>query len=305
MKFRVTKRKAGSIKPEAPTTRVEAIAKIADFLIESGVADSEAQDDARALLLGVTGVTRLELAMTPRAPLTEDEARQLTDYATRRAAREPVSRILGARGFWTLDLIVAPDVLDPRPDTETLVRTTLELMTERRDAPLNILDLGAGSGAVLCALLSEFPEAYGVAVDLSPEACDATQANLEHCGLAARAGVMRGYWTEALDSRFDIIVSNPPYVRAEDISDLDPEVRLFDPVLALDGGEDGLNGYRAIVADATRLLAEDGLLAFEVGVDQAVGVAGLLGAQGFSIVQIGRDAGGHERVVAAQLAARP
>ena len=282
-----------------PLTRAQAIATVADYLDACGVDD--AQEDARALLRAATGLTRLELAMTPRAPLSQEEARALSRYAARRAAREPVSRILGERGFWTLDLAVAPSVLDPRPDTETLVETALRFVAERRDAPLSILDLGAGSGAIACALLSELPAARAVAVDLSEDACAATAANLARCGLSDRAAVVRGRWAEALQARFDLIVSNPPYVRTEDIAGLDPEVRLHDPALALDGGSDGLERYREIIGDLPRFIDEDTVVVFEVGFDQAASVAALLEAQGFKIERVARDIGGHERVVAARL----
>lgn len=287
--------------PEAPPSRAQAIAQVAAYLVASGVDPATAREDARALLRAAAGLSRLQLAMAPHAPLGDDEADRLSRYAARRAAREPVSRILGERGFWTLDLLVAPNVLDPRADTETLVETTLALIG-RRDAALTILDLGAGSGAITCALLSELPAARAVAVDISPDACAATQENLARCGLSERADVVRGRWGAALPGPFDVIVSNPPYVRAADIANLDPEVRLYDPALALDGGADGLDCYREIVADLPRLLAPDGLAAFEVGSEQAVGVASLLGAHGFSIVRVGRDAGGHERVVTARRA---
>ncbi|WP_424363227.1 peptide chain release factor N(5)-glutamine methyltransferase [Methylocystis parvus] len=288
--------------PEHTTSRAQAIAEVAAYLVASGVAPEEAQDDSRALLRAAAGLTRLQLAMSPQAPLAESEADRLSRYAARRAAREPVSRILGERGFWTLDLVVAPNVLDPRADTEALVETTLALI-EKRDAPLEILDLGCGSGAILCALLSELPRARGVAVDLSADACAATAENLSRCGFATRARVVRGRWGEALSGGYDVIVSNPPYIRAGDIPALDPEVRLYDPALALDGGADGLDCYREIVADAPRLLKPDGLVAFEVGHDQAVSVAALFGDKGFGVVRVGRDAGGHERVVAARPAA--
>lgn len=283
---------------EPPLTRAQAIATVADCLEAAGI--GEAQDDARALLRAAAGLTRLELALAPRAPLSQEEARALSRYAARRAAREPVSRIIGERGFWTLDLAVAPDVLDPRPDTETLVETALRLVAERRDAALSILDLGAGSGAIVCALLSELSAARAVAVDLSAQACAATAANLARCGLAGRASVVRGRWAQALQARFDLVVSNPPYVRTGDIEGLEPEVRLHDPALALDGGADGLDCYREIIGDLPRLLAEDAVVLFEVGFDQAASVAALLGAQDFNIERVTRDAGGHERVVAAR-----
>lgn len=287
-----------------PATRAQALATVADYLDAAGISD--AQDDARALLRAAAGLTRLELAMRPRAPLSQEEARLLHGYATRRAAREPVSRILGERGFWKLDLAVTPGVLDPRPDTETLVETALSLIAERREAPLSILDLGCGSGAIVCALLSELPAARAVAVDLSAQACAATAANLARCGFSDRAVVVRGCWAEALQARFDLIVSNPPYVRSADIAGLEPEVRLHDPALALDGGADGLDCYREIIACLPGMLAADAPIVLEVGFDQASGVAALLIASGFQIERIARDAGGHERVVAARLApARP
>lgn len=298
MKPGVGKKAAANSAP--PPTRIEAIATVAEYLEAAGV--DHAQDEARALLRGATGLTRLELALAPRAPLSDDEAGALSDYAARRAAHEPVSRILGERGFWTLDLAVAPDVLDPRPDTETLVETALSLVAEKRDAPLAILDLGAGSGAIACALLSELPAAWAVAVDLSAAACAATAANLARCGLSDRADVVRGRWAEALCGRFDLIVSNPPYVRTDDIAGLEPEVRLHDPALALDGGADGLDRYREILGDAPRLLADDAFVLFEVGFDQAASVTALLAAHGLQIARVARDAGGHERVVAAGLA---
>lgn len=290
-----------STPPEGSTSRARAIAQVAAFLVESGVEPGLAQDDARAMLRAATGLSRLQLAMEPQAPLSDEEADRLSRFAARRAAREPVSRIMGARGFWTLDLVVAPHVLDPRADTETLVETTLGLIDDR-DAPMQVLDLGSGSGAILCALLSELPRAKGVAVDLSPHACAATAENLARCGLAGRANVVQGRWGDALCGPYDAIVSNPPYVRAAEIEDLDPEVRLHDPALALDGGPDGLDCYREIVADLPRLLKSDGIVAFEVGSDQAVGVAALLGERGFGIARVGRDASGHERVVAARAA---
>jgi release factor glutamine methyltransferase len=285
--------------PQELPSRAEALARVAAALTESGVETQEAQDDARALLRAAARLSRLDLALSPETSLTTNEAERLWNYAARRAAREPVSRILGARGFWTLDLTVAPDVLDPRADTETLVETALDLIADR-NAPLAVLDLGAGSGAILCALLSELPQATGVAVDLSAAACAATRENLARCGLSQRAQVLRGRWGTPLASRFDVIVSNPPYVRAGDIATLDPEVRLHDPRLALDGGADGLDCYREIVGDLRRLLAPGGLVAFEVGFDQAASVAALLQAENLEIAGFARDAGGRDRVVAAR-----
>jgi release factor glutamine methyltransferase len=279
---------------ETPSRRA-AVSRVAAFLAARGVDPAEAQDDARALLRAAAGLTRLDLTLSPQASLDGEAIRRLAGFVARRAAREPVSRILGERGFWSLDLLVAPDVLDPRADTETLVETTLSLI-ENRAAPLDILDLGAGSGAILCALLSELPHARGVAVDLSP----AARANLARCGLADHGQVIRGRWGESIGRRFDVIVSNPPYVRAGEIAGLDPEVRLHDPALALDGGPDGLCCYREISADLARLLKPGGLVGFEIGWDQAEDVAAILEEKGLSVVARARDAQGRARVVAAR-----
>ena len=278
-------------------TRAQALTALVQEFVAAGV--DTAAEDARLLLRAVCGLSRLDLATAPDALLSDEEQERLASYASRRTSREPVSRILGARGFWTLDLAVVPDVLDPRGDTETLIETALRL---RRDAPpATILDLGSGSGAILCALLSEWPQARGVAVDLSPQACRATAHNLARCKLSDRALVVRGCWGAAIGAgRFDLIVSNPPYIATGDIAGLDPDVRLYDPALALDGGTDGLDAYRAIARDLTRLGAPGAQALFEVGVGQANEVAALLAAQGLTFVGVTRDLGGRERVVAAR-----
>lgn len=287
---------ASPILPVA-STRAEAIARVADSLTGAGI--KEAKRDARALLLAAAGLALADLILDPDAPLGAAAARRLAEFACRRAAREPVSRILGARGFWTLDLLVAPHVLDPRPDTETVVEFALDLLRARGDAPIAILDLGSGSGAILCALLAEFPAARGVAVDLSPRACAASAENLARCGFTRRASVLCGRWAGAISARFDLVVSNPPYVRAGDIAGLDPEVREHDPRLALDGGVDGLDSYREIAGDLPRLLKDGGAAVFEVGAGQAGTVGTLLAAQGLVPAGARRDAGGTERAVGA------
>lgn len=283
--------------PATERTRAQALIALAQQFDAAGV--DTAAEDARMLLRAACGLSRLELATEPDALLTGAEEDRLSSYAARRARHEPVSRILGERGFWTLDLVVAPDVLDPRADTEALVETALRLC---RDAPpTTILDLGSGSGAILCALLSEWPQAHGVAVDLSPQACRATTQNLARCNLGDRAMTLRGRWGEALGAgRFDLIVSNPPYIATGDIAGLDPDVRLYDPALALDGGADGLDAYRAIIGDLNRLAAPAAHVLFEVGAGQAGDVAALLAAAGLTPAGVVRDLGGHERVIAAR-----
>lgn len=280
-------------------TRAEALERVAVFLERRGVDD--ARRDAKALLLAAGELTRADLLLEPAARLSPQASRRLSDYAQRRAAREPVSRILGGRGFWTQDLVVAPGVLDPRPDTETLIELTLDRLRDRRSESLTILDLGAGSGAIVCALLSELRDARAVAIDLSARACAATTTNVVRCGVAERATVVQGCWARAIDAPFDVVVSNPPYIASEEIAALAPEVRLYDPTLALDGGADGLDCYREIIGDLPRLLAPRGLTVFEVGAGQARDVATLLGAKGLEIAEIRRDVAGHERALAAHM----
>lgn len=280
------------------TTRAAALDEVADFLDRRGV--EEARRDARALLLAAGEFTATELLLEPTAALAGAAREKLRAYAERRAAREPVSRILGARGFWTHDLVVAPRVLDPRPDTETLIELSLDLLRERRRDPLLILDLGVGSGAILCALLAELPDARAIGVDLSEESCVAAALNLSRCGFAARSTILRGRWAEAIDARFDLVVSNPPYVASGELDALEPEVRLHDPRLALDGGADGLECYREIARELPRLLAPAGVAAFEAGDGQARSVAALMADNGLEPAGIRKDAGGRERAVGAR-----
>ncbi|WP_343219792.1 MULTISPECIES: peptide chain release factor N(5)-glutamine methyltransferase [Methylosinus] len=279
-------------------TRAAALDAVAALLARCGVED--ARRDARALLLAAGGFTAAELLLDPAAKLGAAACARLRDYAQRRAAREPVSRILGERGFWTQDLLVAPRVLDPRPDTETLIELSLELIGERRREPLRILDLGVGSGAILCALLAELPEAGAIGVDLSAAACAAAAVNLSRCGFARRASILRGRWADALAARFDLIVSNPPYIASGELDGLEPEVRLHDPRLALDGGADGLDCYREIAEQLPRLLAPSGAAVLEAGDGQARSLVALLAEKGLAPAGIRKDAGGRERAVAAR-----
>lgn len=282
---------------QAPISRAVALASVAKFLACRGIED--ARRDARILLLAAAQISHADLLLEPDAPLNSDFAATLSAYAERRAAREPVSRIIGARGFWTLDLLVAPEVLDPRADTETLVELALRNFYDRRNEPLTILDLGTGSGAILCALLSELPGARGVAVDRSAAACAAASKNFERCGLGDRVEILRGDWAEAICATFDLVVSNPPYIRTVEIEKLAPEVRLHDPAIALDGGADGLACYRRLARQIPRLLAPAGLSVLEVGAGQAEAVRRVLEENALAIVATAKDSGGRERAIAA------
>ena len=284
---------------KATLTRAEALAALTKRLDADGI--DTAADDARLLFQAATGLSRLEFVTCPEALMARDHLEILEAFAIRRMRDEPTSRIIGHRGFWSIDLLVAKEVLDPRPDTEVVIEATLAVARNRRSETLSILDLGSGSGAISCALLSELPNAQVLAVDLSHAACLATAANLSRCGYLHRAKVIRGNWADAINGRFDIIVSNPPYIRSNDIKGLDPAVRNYDPALALDGGCDGLYSYREIILALPGLAGQGCIVVFEVGVDQAMAVAGLLDTQNFKLLEIRHDLGRHPRAVAATL----
>ncbi len=267
-------------------------------LAASGVPDPQA--DARILLCAAAGVDRAVLITDPDRPLGAEAEARFAAHIERRLAREPVSRILGRRAFWSLDLEITPAVLDPRPDTETLVAAALAQLGGRRDTPVRILDLGTGSGAVLCALLWACPAARGWAVDRALGACRVARDNLLRCGFAARSLVVCGDWGAALGAaRFDLVLSNPPYVETAAIARLDADVRLYDPHVALDGGVDGLDAYRIIARQAPALLAPGGAVFLEVGAGQAGTVAALLENAGLHGLGITRDLAGIDRVVGA------
>lgn len=279
----------------AATTRTEALAWLAEAFARAGLEDP--RREARLALCEAGGLSAAALIAAPETALGQPAAVRLADLAARRAAGEPLSKIAGRREFWGLTLVVSPDVLDPRPETETLVEAALKLIGQRRREPLRILDLGVGSGAILCALLTECPSAQGLGVDASPAAVAIARRNLEACGLAERADVRLGSWTDGVKGPFDLIVSNPPYIPSADIEGLAPEVRDFDPRLALDGGADGLDAYRAILPPSVGLLAPGGRLIVEVGAGQGGDVLGLAARLGFVHAETRRDLAGVERVV--------
>jgi release factor glutamine methyltransferase len=234
--------------------------------------------DARILTGAVLQLDLTALIAAAARHLTPDQATQLEAFSRRRLAGEPVARILGTKEFWGLPLKLSAETLVPRPDTETVVEAALDILRAegRAKAPLRIADLGTGSGAILLALLSELPNATGIGTDLSAAALDTAKDNAQALGLAARADFVVGDYAESLSGLFDVIVSNPPYVRTADIASLALEVRDHDPHLALDGGGDGLKAYRRIAPQAERLLSPHGLLVLEVGQGQAGDVAGLM-----------------------------
>jgi release factor glutamine methyltransferase len=257
----------------------------------------DAAHDARLLLCAAAGIDHAALIRDPEAPLDDEAGERLTHFARRRLAREPVTRILGERGFWSLDLEVAAEVLDPRPDSETLIDAALRLFADRQEEPLRLADLGSGSGALICALLDIFPNATGLAVDISECARDLTRRNLARCGFVARAEARLGDWVDLREGDFDLVVSNPPYIASGEIDRLDPEVRDYDPRVALDGGLDGLDAYRSLALALPRLLKPGGRAVVEVGWTQAADVLRTLDSPSLRCVGTQRDLAGVERAV--------
>ena len=257
-----------------------------------------AQIDARVLLCAALGIDHAGLVANPDCPLGPGAA-AVASFAARRLRREPVSRIVGHRDFWRARFNIGPAVLDPRPATETLIEAVLEHAARVPREHWRILDLGTGSGAILCALLQSLPGASGIGTDISRGACAIARGNLAALGLARRGAIVCGDWTHALRGPFDVIVSNPPYVVRGEIARLAPEVRDHDPRLALDGGEDGLAAYREIIPASRDLLAPGGLIALEVGAGQHPAVESLLTRAFGAPVKVRLDLDGHRRVVLA------
>lgn len=260
--------------------------------------------DARLLAAHACSVSQEETIGKDRLPLSPQMAARVKEAAARRLAGEPVSRIAGRREFWGLPFALTPHTLDPRPETELLAEAALRHVREtgRAGERLRILDLGAGSGCLLGALLTELPLATGAGVDINPRAALAARENLRALGLLPRSSFLCGDWLEALgDASFDIIVGNPPYIESSQIAELAIEVRAHDPHLALDGGADGLGAYRAILAQAFRVLRSDGFLALETGAGQARAVLDIVAAapkNGSFAAWILTDLSGIERAVA-------
>lgn len=277
------------------TTLVEAWTAARDRLSAAGI--DTPVIDARLLLEAAAGATRADLLSEPRRPLTPEQAATLDGYVSRRERREPVSHILGRKGFWSVMLQVGPQVLTPRPETERLVMAALEAFPEGR--AFSLLDLGVGSGAIALAILAERPAARGLGIDVSEEALAVARENAANLGLAGRMALLRGDWTAGLeDEAFDLVVANPPYIRSAEIAELDPEVRDYEPRLALDGGADGLDAYRLLAPEILRVLKRGGRFLVEVGHDQAGEVRALFEGAGAAELEVLKDLSNHERVVA-------
>jgi release factor glutamine methyltransferase len=258
--------------------------------------------EARLLAGAVLGADPASLVAHPERPVDAAGAARLAAAAARRAAREPLSHILGRREFWSLSFAVDGRVLDPRPDSETLVAAALALVPER-GRPLRLLDLGTGSGCLLLALLSELPAATGLGIDSSPAALAVAAGNAGRLGLAGRADFRLGDWAEGIAERFDLVLSNPPYIPSGEVPLLAPEVARYEPHLALDGGPDGLDCYRRLAPRLGPLLRPGGAALLELGAGQAAAVAAIMAAAGLRQAGLEADAAGRPRCLVLRHAA--
>jgi len=249
--------------------------------------------DAELLIAHARGCARAELAWRRREPLAAETRTAIAALVERRLRREPVARILGSRDFWAHRFALSPAVLDPRPETETLVEAALVHMTDAGRS-YRILDLGTGSGALLVSLLAERPRATGVGIDIEAAAVAIAAANAAAAGVAPRARFVVGDWGAALAARFDVVVCNPPYVAQPDLDRLAPEVG-YDPRRALDGGCDGLDGYRQLAPATPALLARGAAAFVELGFGQRDAVAALFAAAGARVVAVHADLAGIDR----------
>ncbi|MDE2444581.1 MAG: peptide chain release factor N(5)-glutamine methyltransferase [Alphaproteobacteria bacterium] len=253
--------------------------------------------DARLLLQAASGLTHEEIIAEPDLVLSSAQIAQFDGFITRRLTHEPVSRILGSREFYGRSFHVTPAVLDPRADTETIVEQILALPLQRH---VRVLDIGTGSGAIIITLLAERTGWSGIALDVSAAALEVASLNAKTLGVAGRISFHGGAWFGTLDERFDLIVSNPPYIPKADIAGLEEDVRHFDPMLALDGGDDGLAAYRAIAAGAAAHLTPSGWIVLEIGAGQATEVTDIFADQGLKLVGQRADLGGHVRALVFQ-----
>jgi release factor glutamine methyltransferase len=278
-------------------TRVAALKHLGEVFRDVGI--ETAQRDARLLLLDAVNIEHMDLIRAPREPLGADAAEKLSSHVAKRLTRVPVARILGEWEFWSLPFTLVADALVPRPDSETVVAAALIALKERRHHSdgLRILDLGTGSGCLLVSLLHEMPGAVGVGVDIVPEAVAIARHNAARNAVGDRAEFHVADWGEGLTGPFDLIVSNPPYIPDPIIDTLEPEVRLHDPRRALAGGRDGLEAYRAIADAIPDLLAPDGVVALEIGSDQAETVPKIFSQRGYAIEGPFADFGARPRAI--------
>ena len=260
----------------------------------SGIGIERPRFEARILLAHVLGIKPLDLISNPERNCSFEQTQQFESLVGRRVCREPISHLLGRREFWSLNFRVTRDVLDPRPDSETIVAEALKRFPIKRD-PFSVLDIGVGSGCLLLSVLHERPLANGLGIDVSQAAIDIAIANASQMGLANRAEFKCTSWVREIATKFDLILCNPPYIPSSEIELLETEVRKYEPRLALDGGWDGLAAYRKIIPQLRRILNRTGLAIFELGLGQEGGVISLAEECGLTTLAQPKDLSGHTR----------
>jgi release factor glutamine methyltransferase len=252
--------------------------------------------DARLLLQEVLKITYEELLTQANRVLDEKEIENYEELIARRLKREPVSKILGYKEFWGMEFKTTEDTLDPRPESETIIESVLKNFKDRK-SELKILDLGTGTGCLPLSLLKEYPSATAVGVDVSLEALKVATENAENLGFAKRIDFIKSDWLENVEGRFDVIISNPPYIKTEALDFLAAEVRLYDPRIALDGGRDGLNIYRKIIPRLVEHMSIRGKCFFEIGKWQENLVNDLLKDEGYEVLNVVKDLAGIPRTI--------
>jgi release factor glutamine methyltransferase len=250
--------------------------------------------DARILLGYVLGMPEERFYGLEDKLLDETELNSYEKVIKRRCEREPVSRILGLRGFWDLTLKLNPSSLDPRPDSETLIEAIAKYVPNK-NSRLNIIDLGTGTGCLLLAALKVLPNSCGVGVDISNNCIKIAKENAHHNNLSNRATFLINNWNKKITGKFDIILCNPPYIKEIEIKELEPEVKNFDPYIALNGGSDGLSCYKVIAPQLAQILETEGLVFLEIGHEQKLSVTKIMKTEGLQILYTEKDLGYNER----------
>lgn len=272
--------------------KITLLKQAGERLFQAGIED--AASEARLLLCWAGGYTRIELMQRDEIP--DDVMEKFQGAIQRRSAREPVAFITGEKGFWTLDLHVSPETLIPRGDSETLLEALLHHRPDRQKVQ-SILDLGTGTGCLLLAALTEYPQAWGLGVDVAPGAAALARRNASRNGLSERAAFIAGDWAAAVKGRFDVVLSNPPYIEHAEMARLMPDVVEYEPHRALDGGDDGLTAYRILCRSLPHLLSEQGCAVLELGMGQEQAVTALAESEGLKVLECRKDLGGVERAL--------
>ncbi len=250
--------------------------------------------DARLIASWALGINKEDLLREPEWFLSPDVLKVFNENIRRRVDREPISRIFGQREFRSLEFLVDPHVLDPRPDSEIVVETAIDL-AQRTAGSVKVLDIGTGSGCLLLAILDALPDAYGVGIDIDGAAIQNGTTNARRLGFLERSKFIQSVWTEGVDEKFDIIISNPPYVRTQDIEKLAPEVAVYDPRCALDGGPDGLNAYREIACRLSLNMLNGSFVVVEIGMGQKKNVTRIFNNASFQLREVRQDLSGLDR----------